>query len=141
MVSPRALLSKNVDHSCLCQHRKSADDSNLSVITAPYRYCRPYSNLDFGGSAKPTTGVSFLYSRGVHARLARCACRQAFVPPMRFGRYGSLSPSLSKHGKRVPAVKDLIIHEEASIYRIPARVADTDHAAFNVMLSVIIPQT
>ena len=40
MVSPRALLSNYVDHGRPCQHRENADDSNLSVITAPCRCCQ-----------------------------------------------------------------------------------------------------
>lgn len=37
---PRALLSKSVDHGFTCAHRKIADNSNLEVITALFRYCQ-----------------------------------------------------------------------------------------------------
>ena len=40
------------------------------------------------------------------------------APAFLGGRYGSLSPSLCRHGKRVPTVKDLIIHEENSKYPV-----------------------
>ena len=37
---PRALRSHRVDHGCPCRQRFRADDSNLTVITAPSKYCR-----------------------------------------------------------------------------------------------------
>ena len=37
---PRVLLSISVDHGFTCAHREVADNSNLEVITALFRYCQ-----------------------------------------------------------------------------------------------------
>ena len=42
---PRALLSKSVDHGFTCAHRIVADNSNLEVITALFRYCQIFALL------------------------------------------------------------------------------------------------
>ena len=40
---PRALLSISVDHGFTCAHRRNADNSNLKVITALFRYCQIFT--------------------------------------------------------------------------------------------------
>lgn len=77
---------------------------------------------------------------GCYVRLAHSADRLCARPRAFRGWVHSLAFSLCKHSMRVPAVKDLIIHEEdPDTFCLANGFHLIRYAAY--MFSVIIPQT